>query len=128
MMSSESWFHEGIAEFNRRRFFEAHEVWEVLWHGYREDDRTFLQGLIQIAAGCFHLQADNLNGASSLIGKGLVKLERYSNGHAGIDLETLLNRCHHLLDSIAVRRLGGDSEVDHISIPTINSLSKDQPL
>lgn len=127
MMSSEPQFHAGIAEFNCRRFFEAHEVWEDLWHGYRESDRIFLQGLIQIAAGCFHLQSDNLNGAFSLMGKGLAKLEPYGKAHAGLDVETLVSRCGTLLDAIAVRRRGGDSVIDDHSLPTIAKLTKDHP-
>ena len=125
MMSSEPLFHEGVNEFNRRRFFEAHEVWEDLWHGYREDDRPFLQGLIQIAAGCYHLQSDNLNGAFSLIGKGVLKLERYGDGHAGVELEILRHRCQGLLDALAVRQLGGDAEINDESIPRIALLSKE---
>ncbi len=127
MMSSEPRFHEGIAEFNRRRFFEAHEVWEDLWHEYREEDRVFLQGLIQIAAGCYHLQTENVNGAFSLIGKGLDKLEPYRAGHAGLDVNVLAECCTALLDAIAIRRLGGNSVIDDQSLPTCAQKSKDTP-
>ena len=127
MMSSEPRFHEGVAEFNRRRFFEAHEVWEDLWHEYRHDDRTLLQGLIQVAAGCYHLQTNNLDGAFSLIGKGLVKLNLYDEKHAQIDLGKLKYQSERLLDSVAAFRLGGDSVVDGLSYPTIAIVSNGLP-
>lgn len=125
MMSSEPRFHEGIAEFNRRRFFEAHEVWEDLWHGYRDIDRSFLQGLIQIAAGCYHLQTGNRRGVLSLIEKGVAKLKRSRGAPAGIDLEGLINRCEALFGSVSGLSLGDGSVVDDQLIPTIAFLNKD---
>jgi len=124
MLSSEPRLHQGIAEFNRRRFFEAHEVWEELWHQYRHDDRTMLQGLIQVAVGCYHLQTNNLDCASSLIGKGLAKLSGYDERHAQTDRGILKDQSERLLDSVAAYRLGGDSVVDAQSYPTIAIVSK----
>ena len=125
MLSSEPRFLQGIAEFNRRRFFEAHEVWEDLWHFYRQNDRAMLQGLIQVAAGCHHLRTDNLNGAFSLIGKGLAKLSQYGEEHAQIDLGRLRDQCKRLLDSVAACRLGGNSVIDGPSYPTIAIVPRD---
>ena len=84
-------FHKGIEEFNAGRYFEAHEVLEDLWHEYRETDRTFLQGLIQLAAGFYHFQRDNMKGATSQLTKGIKKLEPYKPEHLGIDLMKFLN-------------------------------------
>ena len=42
----------GILHFNRGDYFEAHEVWEDLWHDKAGPDRRFYQGLIQ-AGGSF---------------------------------------------------------------------------
>jgi uncharacterized protein len=125
MMSSEPMFLEGIAEFNRHRFFEAHEVWEDLWRGHRDDDRTFLQGLIQVAAGCYHLQTDNLSGALSLLLKGQAKLRRYGSAHAGIDLDGLMSRCDALAGCVAEIRRGEGSVIDDHLIPTIAFLTAD---
>ena len=60
-------FYRGLEEFNGERFFEAHEVLEDLWHEYREADRIFIQGLIQIAAAFYHLQSRNLKGAAQSV-------------------------------------------------------------
>ena len=48
-------FFQGIREFNERRYFEAHDVLEYLWQGYRDPDRAFLQALIQTAVGFYFL-------------------------------------------------------------------------
>ncbi len=57
-------FKEGVHLFNERRFFEAHEAWETLWHRMAAGpEREAMQGLIQLAAACHHLVRDNLKGA-----------------------------------------------------------------
>jgi len=70
-------FERGRELFNRGRFFEAHEEWEKLWlhaHGPR---RLFLQGLIQIAAGCHKAyERGDRRGCAALLGAGLEKISR----------------------------------------------------
>jgi len=43
----------GIALFNRERFFECHEVLEEAWLKASGEQRTFLQGLIQVAVAFY---------------------------------------------------------------------------
>lgn len=94
-------FNRGWERFNAQDYFEAHEVWEDLWHEYRESDRTFLQGLIQLAAGLYHLDAGNTKGAVSQLTKGTGKLQPYVPAHRGVDLTALLgdvSACLKVLD------------------------------
>lgn len=84
-------FDRGCERFNAQDFFEAHEIWEDLWHEYRESDRTFLQGLIQLAAGLYHLDSGNHKGARSQLAKGTAKLQAYCPSYRGIDLTALLH-------------------------------------
>ena len=42
-------FERGVAHFDAREFFEAHEAWEELWLRAAEPQKTFLQGIIQLA-------------------------------------------------------------------------------
>ena len=68
---------EGRAAFNRGEYFLAHELWEEVWRKVSEaEQRTCLQGLIQIAAGLHHLQKHRRGPGTSLLGKGLQKLSR----------------------------------------------------
>ncbi len=83
-------FEAGIRHFNREEFFEAHEVWEDLWHEVRDDDRSFLQALIQVAAGFYHHQCDNPRGSASQLRKAGDKLSRYPSTHRGILVGILL--------------------------------------
>jgi uncharacterized protein len=103
-------FFEGIQEFNRGRYFEAHDILEDLWQGYREPDRVFLQALIHSAVGLYHLENDNVKGARSQLSKACSKFEPYLPAHWGVNLESL---CASLRDLLTIldgcERSGGKS-------------------
>ena len=84
MNKDESQFARGIAHFNAGKFFEAHEVWEGLWLVAREPEKTFLQGLIQVAAAFHHHARENARGAKSLLAAGIAKLQGFPEDHRGI--------------------------------------------
>ncbi|HXA78275.1 MAG TPA: DUF309 domain-containing protein [Candidatus Acidoferrales bacterium] len=82
-------FRKGVALFNARRFFEAHEAWEELWLIEPEPEKTFLQGLIQLAAAYHHHGRGNPRGMQSLLAAGLAKLARFPDDHRGLALAEL---------------------------------------
>lgn len=88
-MGNESQIQRGIELFNAGQFFEAHEAWEEVWLAEREPEKTFLQGLIQIAAAFHHRQRGNREGMESLLKAGLAKLSRFPDSHRGIAVERL---------------------------------------
>ena len=65
------WTHgdlfEGLRCFHSGAFFEAHEHWESVWLAAQEPEKTFLQGLIQVAASFHHFQRGNCAGTISLL-------------------------------------------------------------
>ena len=74
----------GLRCFHSGAFFEAHEHWESVWLAAQEPEKTFLQGLIQIAAAFHHLQRRNCAGSISLLRSALLRLDRYPEVFAGI--------------------------------------------
>ena len=70
-------FQLGQLFFNERRYWEAHEAWEVFWHEYSEGDfKLFLGGLIQLASALYKLTLKpNLRGAANLLKKSFNKLK-----------------------------------------------------
>jgi len=82
-------FRRGIEQFNTGRFFEAHENWEEVWLRSPEPEKTFLQGIIQIAAAFHHYSRGNARGAQSLLQAGLGRLARFPDVHRGIALGAL---------------------------------------
>ncbi|MDH4069975.1 MAG: DUF309 domain-containing protein [Ignavibacteria bacterium] len=113
-------FLQGIHEFNRQFFFEAHDVWEDLWIDTTGTHRLFYQGLIQTAVGFYHLSNRNFKGACSQFDKARAKLNQYLPRFHGIDTGSLvasLDSC--LLDAEALRD-GRGSEFDDRKIPQIH--------
>jgi uncharacterized protein len=81
--------YEGLRCFHSREFFEAHEHWETVWLAAQELEKTFLQGLIQVAAGFHHFQRGNRAGTISLLRSGLGRLDRYPETFAGLEVAPL---------------------------------------
>src|SRR4051812_39184027 len=81
-------FQEGLAAFNSSHFYDAHEHWEEIWLKTPNPDKTFLQGLIQIAA-FHHYSKNNSLGCRNLLVAGLFKLEQFPRTHFGLAIEPL---------------------------------------
>jgi predicted metal-dependent hydrolase len=109
-------FQRGLQHFNRREFFEAHEVWEEIWLVETEPEKTFLQGLIQIAAAFHHYSRDNPQGAESLLASGIVKLTRFPAHHRGLDIAGLRTAAKKW-----ARALGNGEKLGRSELPTLNS-------
>jgi len=82
-------FLKGLEQFNQGHFFEAHETWEEIWLPTAEPERTFLQGIIQVAAAFHHYSRGNHAGARSLLEAGAKKLGQFPETYRGIRLDEL---------------------------------------
>jgi len=82
-------FARGVALFNSRHFFEAHEAWEEIWLHTRPPEKIFLQGLIQVTAAFHHHLRSNPRGFKSLLHAGITKLEAFPPEHRGLQTEGL---------------------------------------
>lgn len=80
----------GIESFNRSAYFDAHEEWESLWQDWAGADRTFYQGLIQVAVCLHHVGRRNMLGATKLYRSSRDYLRPYRPWHAGLDVDGLL--------------------------------------
>jgi hypothetical protein len=78
------------ALFNAGLFFECHEYLEDVWRAAEDPQRTFYHGLVQAAAGCYHVEKGNAHGALTLIGKGTAKLRPYAPAYLGLDVAALV--------------------------------------
>jgi hypothetical protein len=112
-------FLQGVVEFNRRNFFEAHDVWEELWCDTRDERRLFFQGLIQTAVGFYHLSNNNVKGATSQLEKGLQKLNHYPTLYHGIKLEQLREQTRLCREQAEALRRQEKPIFDERQIPVI---------
>jgi uncharacterized protein len=61
--------------FNAGDFYAAHEHWEALWLETAGSERRWLQALIQVATGLYHLQRSRADLCRGLLVKALAKLD-----------------------------------------------------
>ena len=101
---SDPLLRQGIAEFNRGHFFEAHELWEEAWNNVVGEEKRFYQGLVQIAAGYHKLSLAQHNGARKLLERGNQILSSFPPDYAGIDLASLLKIVADALDQLSAGR------------------------
>ena len=121
---NEEQFKRGIEEFNRGFFFECHDTLEDLWHETRGTDRLFLQGLIQISVGFYHLLNRNFKGAVSQFTKGLDKLDHYRPSHCGIELENFMTHVVGWLATAERGLVGEGFEMDESKIPKLKPVHR----
>ena len=107
-------FQRGVLHFNAGEFFEAHDVWEEIWLVEAEPERTFLQGIIQIAAAFHHYRRENSDGAESLLAAGIVKLSRFPAHHRGLEIEELRAAAKRWARSIGQGEKPGSAQIPQL--------------
>ena len=116
----EELFFAGLLAYEDKDFFEAHEMWEELWSEYYLDDKTFIQGLIQLAVSFVHLGNGNLNGAKSLLNKSADKFSSFSGIHRGINIDNLKKKIMEIKNEY--EQLMTVDEFDWTHIPVLIAL------
>ncbi|MBL1209507.1 DUF309 domain-containing protein [Geminocystis sp. GBBB08] len=100
-------WEKGIKEFNQQEFYACHDTLEEIWMDSVEPDKTFYQGILQIAVACYHLSNSNWRGAVILLGEGCKKLREYEPDYFNIDVSNLFKNSYDLL--IALQQINPDS-------------------
>jgi predicted metal-dependent hydrolase len=115
---------QGIAEFNRREFYECHETLEELWAAEPQPIRHLYQGILQIGVAFYHLRAQRYRPAVTLLTTGSAYLEPFTPICLGVNVAKLLENAGQCLDQ--VERLGpeGLNDFDWSLVPTIEIVAQ----
>ena len=100
MQNPKRLFQQGIELFNRREFFECHEVLEEVWTPTKQPDRWFLQSLIHFAVGFHHHRNRNYIGATRQLRKGIKKMQPYLPEWDGVDTKAIAQAARGCLEVI----------------------------
>ena len=123
---------EGIAQFNRREFFECHETLEAEWNAEPGPIRTLYKGILQVGVGCYHLLRGNYRGAVIKLQSGCDYLRPFAPRCMGIEVGALIAQAQRL--RAAVVALGPErvAEVNpellphvEVSAPSSNTPASD---
>lgn len=98
-------FWQGVEQFNQGEFYACHDTLESLWIEAHEPERTFLQGVLQLAVACYHLQNQNQRGAILLLAEGGRRLTQYDSIYGGVDVDSLRLQAKALLESLQAGEL-----------------------
>jgi uncharacterized protein len=110
-------YQKGLECFNSAQFYEAHEHWEEVWLEIKGPDKSFLQGLIQVAAAFHHYSRANLTGTRKLLRKGLSKLNRVPEVHGGLEIDPLRGAVREWLAALESGKTPARSNIPRIRTP-----------
>ena len=79
----------GVFLYSESRYFDAHVFFEELWKT-AEEDRLFLQGMIQISVGAYHLTKGSRKPAIGQYRKAFEKVKEYVPQFYGLNIEKLV--------------------------------------
>ncbi|MDZ7955597.1 DUF309 domain-containing protein [Nostoc sp. DedQUE09] len=99
-------FWQGVEQFNSGQFYACHDTLEALWIEASEPEKSFYQGILQIAVALYHLENRNWRGAVILLGEGSNRLRRYPSSYGGVDVDELLSESAVLLTNL--QQIGPD--------------------
>ena len=103
-------FWQGVEQFNSGEYYACHDTLEALWMEASEPDKTFYQGVLQIAVGLYHLGNHNWRGAVILLGEGINRLRHYLPDYADINVEELITESRELLTTL--QQVGAENVVE----------------
>ncbi|MBD6619058.1 DUF309 domain-containing protein [Komarekiella sp. 'clone 1'] len=122
-------FWQAVELFNSGQFYACHDTLEALWIEAGEPEKTFYQGILQIAVALYHLGNRNWRGAVILLGEGSNRLRRYPSSYSGVDVDELLSQSVALWKTL--QQIGADKitagdlgENQALSLPKILLISE----
>ncbi len=115
-------YHQGIELFNEHEFFEAHEVWEDIWHMAYGIKHSYYQGMIQCSVALEHYRRSNPRGVISLYKSYTPKFANVPAVFMGLDVTAFLAAMKHALEQVLTADPvpeKGAIELDIARVPTI---------
>ena len=109
----------GVAQFNRREYWECHETLEVLWRAEPRPVRDLYQGVLQVGVAFHHLRNRNYSGAVKMLRRGLPRLRDLPEVCQGLHVAELHRDARAVHDRVVT--LGPDrvAELDAEMLPRI---------
>ena len=93
-------YYDGITLFNEHEFFEAHEVWEDIWHMAYGLKHYFYQGMIQCSVALEHYRRSNPRGVVSLYKSYQTKFVDVPDVFMGLEVKRFLGEMRTALSPV----------------------------
>ncbi|USR93162.1 DUF309 domain-containing protein [Phormidium yuhuli AB48] len=126
-------FWQAVDEFNQGEFYACHDTLEAIWLESVDPEKTFYQGILQIAVAFYHLSNQNWKGCLMLLGEGTNRLRRYRPEYGEIDVESLFTEALQMLQELQeageertaefASQYGLIGESGTMTLPNVNKVS-----
>ena len=93
-------FHKGLELFNSSEWFEAHEIWEDIWHMASGDKKRFYQGLIQYAVTIEHIRRGNPRGVRCVYQTAQTKFVGLDDVYMGFNIPKQLAELDRIVEPV----------------------------
>ena len=98
---------EAVSLFNRRYYWETHEVLQAVWLMETGKKKIFFQGLIQGAAALYHVLNANAKGCLKLGQDSLEKLKKFPPDYMNLQLQDVVEKLEQFI--IQAREILGNT-------------------
>lgn len=123
-MSERELLEEAARLFNDKLYFECHDYLEEAWQDARGDERDFLQALIHVSVGMYHVAAANHQGAVNLLSRAVEGLERFTPSRDGLDVAALVDKASTCRDKSRRMLAGEDIEWTVEDVPRMELVTE----
>jgi bacterioferritin-associated ferredoxin len=108
-----------ISLFNRRYYWETHEVLEDVWREQSGSEKIFTQALIQAAAALYHVLNANPMGVIKLSQSSSEKFRSGNPAQWGVDCSRVIEALKYYEKEAREIMAGGKSGFDYTRLPTL---------
>ena len=112
-------FAQAVELFNRGFFFECHDLLESIWLDAPSNEKGFYQGILHIAVGLYHFEAENFKGCINQINKAEIRFQPFLDAYRGVELRGLLADAEKIKGDAHFRLTGNKSELPPAAMPRI---------
>ncbi|MGH7145985.1 MAG: DUF309 domain-containing protein [Planctomycetota bacterium] len=107
----------GLRAFNLLEMFDCHELLEAVWNDAVDDERVFVQGLIQIAVAILHWESKHKPGALSVFRTGRSLLAEFPAQFMGVPVQAWLAHIDALFAPLLAAPGDDLPDLDYRAIP-----------
>ncbi len=112
-------FYRGLDFFNRRFYYECHDLWEEVWADAKAKEKLFYQALIMSAVSLYHFGNENLEGALSCHRKALDRFRQLPDDFLCFNLLRFVGQMEEFYRGISVEHTRWTQELRDKPRPTI---------
>lgn len=88
-------YYAFFSKFRAGEYYECHDDLEAIW--LQDRNNRFLQGLLQLAVGMYHLECGNIKGARKLFTSARDYLQKYAPRYWDLNLLPVLSTLEQYL-------------------------------